>query len=242
MAGYQTVSDIYERVLEGINKTKSSSLSPDEFESLANECQMKLVKNLYSTIELVQKNIDDASSLVKEPILLIPTATNTFDLENAGVSAGGKLYDPSVSNGRYGHLFTLKVHVQWNYLDNKCFKDGVVEPDRFVECKPWKTDKSLEKDYYNRPTDERPYYWMHSTGTSQKVMKIINNRPSFAHRALLYYVAYPRLIDLNNTSPTDIDLNISVREDLVRMMISTYLERMESRRWQSVQVTESKNY
>lgn len=250
-----TASEMYESTLEGVNKYHNGSIAPNEWEILINESMMAVVKNYYIGVESVQKRIDDLSSLVRE-IVLIPTGTNLFDFENPAVSAGGAVSNrqPAV-DGRYGYLFMLNSAVLLNYKGNECIEDGVpgdayldsaktiINPVRWIMMKPMKADKrwAVTKDKYNRPTDERPYWWFFSTPGKEKTLQVITDTQSTAHRVLMQYLEHPRTILLANNTPADIDLNMHVREEVVRHAIKTYLERIESRRTNTVQQIENQN-
>lgn len=243
-AGYETVIDIYDQVLEGLDKTNNASLSPEEFESLSNECQLKIVKNRYADVERIQKRIDDLSSILNR-VDLIPTATNEFDFSNAAVTAGGKLINltPAIE-GRYGYMFLLNAAVQFSYSGNACYADGVASPEVWVKSKPLKSDFlwTLREDYYGRPNDDRPYHKLESNTTGGTKLIIVNDTASTAHRVRIEYLSYPRKILLANTLSGDIDLSISLREELVRLMIETYIERIESGRVRTNAGIESQNF
>lgn len=243
-AGYETVVDLYDQVLEGLDKTNNASISDEEFESLANECQMKIVKNRYADFERIQKRIDDLSSVTKR-VDLIPTATNEFDFSNVAVTAGGKLIDLTpVVEGRYGYLFLLNAAVQLNYSGNACYADGVASPEVWVKSKPLKSDFiwTLREDYYNRPTDDRVYHKLESNSDGGTKLLIVTDTASTAYRVRIEYLCYPRKILLANLLPGDIDLSISLREELVRMMVETYIERIESGRVRTNPGIESQNF
>ena len=234
---------MYDVFLEGINKELNGSLSDAEFEVLANECQMTYVKNRYHEFEQFQKRIDDLRSL-KRAEFITPTSGKEIDFEVATTSAGEQIVEDSPSvDGRFGYLFMLNAAVIWNYSGNDCFADGTLwggsEDDAYkylVALKPMKADKlhEIRSDYYNMPTDERPYYDLRSSGNSRNVMVLINDTASTPNTVRIEYLVHPRTILLANTGIDDVDLPIHARQEVVNLMVRTYVERMESQRTNSV--------
>ena len=150
----------------------------------------------------------------------------------------------------------LNASVLLNYKGNSCIPDGVpsdayldqnseiINPAKWIMMKPMKADKrwAVTKDKYNRPNDERPYWYFYSTPGKEKTLQVITDTPSTAYRVFMQYLEHPRTILLANTSPNDIDLNMHVREEVVRNAVLTYLERIESRRTQSAIALENQNF
>jgi hypothetical protein len=114
----------------------------------------------------------------------------------------------------------------------------------WIPVKPMKSDKRYEvpRDYYNRPTDERPYYDFLSIAPSKKVMKVINRTPSRVSRIRLEYLEYPAVIvvkqPLNLNLVTDIDFPLHMRQELVDLALTIVLERQQSQRVRSQIETE----
>lgn len=231
---------MYESLLAQLLKHNSGSLTISEFHQIINEAACKYLIDRAEDFELTQKRIDDLSSL-KKFALLVPTnvAVNEMDFENAAVvQGGGKLLDyTQTATQKFGYLRALAVGVEFNYSGNPCFTDGVpvvAHPDlvEWVPVKPMKSDKRYEAptDYYNRPTDERPYYDFYATATSKKVMKLINNTLSRVNRIRIEYLEYPKKIDHALNAVTDIDLPIHARQEVCDLALTIQLERIESRR------------
>lgn len=240
---------MYRSLLAQLLKHNSGSLTPTEFEQLINEAAIKYLVDRAEDFEIVQKRIDDLSSL-KKIAILVPTNANTneFDFEsNAVVSGGGKLLDyTQTATQKFGYLRALAVGVEWNYVSNPCFADGVPQAPiedmvEWVPVKPMKSDKrySVPQDFYNRPTDERPYYDFYSSATSKKVLKVINNTLSRANRVRIEYLEYPKLITLALNAVTDIDLPIHARQEVCDLALTIQLERIQSMRLRSQIQTES---
>lgn len=241
MSKVLTSADMFNYVLGGINKELNGSLEDSEFEELINGSQMKTVTTLAEEVEAGQRPIDDLRSILKEETL-IPTdvVNNRFDFENAGVSANGVLVvkAPAIV-GQNGYLRMLSGKVKFDFKDNKCYPDGIPSDDKpyaWMPLKPMKSDKlfSTPRDYYNRPTDDRPYWQLKSVGVSGTVMEIINNAPSRAYRVVMQYLVHPRTILLANNTIDDMDIPIHLRQTVCETAIRVYLERIESQRTRSV--------
>lgn len=244
-----TSQEMYRSLLAQLLKHNSGSLTVPEFEQLINEAAIKYLVDRAEEAELVQKRIDDLSSL-KKIAILVPTngALNEFDFENAAVvSGGGKMLDyTQTATHKYGYLRALAVGVEWNYVDNPCHTNGVPQAAmedlvEWVPVKPMKSDKrySLPQDYYNKPTDERPYYDFYSNATSKKVLKVINNTPSRANRVRIEFFEYPKLITVAQNLVTDIDLPIHARQEVCDLALTIQLERIQSMRLRNQVQTEA---
>ena len=237
MAQVTTYTELYDYVLEGINKEETGSLTDAEFEILINDSQYEYLTTRAEQVELGQKRIDDLRSLKRqETVLPIPQPGNTLDFEAVLDGAGNPLVEltPTVA-GRHGYFRMLNVAVELSYLNNPCYSDGVQSPELWHKTKPANSDKLLEirRDYYNRPNDERLYYDFRSTATSRTVMEVITDTDSTANRVRLEYLVHPRTILRTNTGIDDIDLPLHARREVCEVAIRKYIERSESKRYRS---------
>ena len=248
-----TGQDMYDLFHDMINKEENGSITIPEFESIINEHAIIYLTDRADEYERTQKRIDDLRSL-KRYEYLVPTNApeNEFDFENASViQSGGVLVDETETAGRFGYFRTTRVEVEWCYKDNPCFPDGVSsvgdqstgcdlsggstvdERDlvKWVRATPMKSDKDLRGDYYNEPTDERPYYDFLSDASSGTILKIINDTKSRANRVRLEYLVYPADIVVDTVTP--IDFPIHSRREICSLASITFLERIESQRVKS---------
>lgn len=231
-----TVQDMYDLMLDELNKENTGTVFPDEFERLINSSQLDYVTNRYYNVETTEKRTDDLRTLT----ILDETILNT------GLPvAGGELfllpYNPNAnvvtpknpSGTNHGYLFMLAVSLIVQYQNSPCAYSGT---SGLLKAKPMKSDKKYEiiRDPYNRPTEDRLYYQI--TGDS---FVVFTGTQSFATAAHIDYIRYPRKIEIVNAT-VDCELPLHARQEIVRMAVTRKLEEIESRRFQSNTVENSK--
>ena len=223
----RTATDMYNATLEFLNKEATASLSPEEFEIMVNAAQLEYVKNRYDEAEKTQKRIDDLRSImvINESILnsgANVAASEVFELpyDDAGFVTTAK--NPTGTN--HGYLFMLNCALKLSYVNNKCGFTGISE---FLKAKPMKADKrnEIERDPFNRPTDERLYY----QETGDQVI-VFTGTQSFATEARIDYLRYPVDIQIV-TSVVDSELPIHARTEIVDIVVRKVLENIESQRY-----------
>lgn len=228
-----TVLDMYNGLAQQLWKQNSASLDTQEFESLINEAQTKYIINRAEEVELVQKRIDDLTSIKRHVIITPNIGAMDFDFEASGLV---NYTDP---NERFGYLRALAVGIEWKYSGNDCFSDGV--PDRpnnndddvnWVLAYPMRSDYRYQqsKDFYWQASDEFPYYEFYSNTTSKKILKVHNGNStaSTVNRLRMEYLVHPARLTL--AQPTVIDMPVHTRQEIVDLALSIFLERTESPR------------
>lgn len=211
-----SAQDMYNAVLDGIFKTKTGTLYPDEFERLVNKTQLEYVQNKLTQEEGNQKRTDDLRELRVISPDIPPVTTNTFPLP----------YNPA--NKPPGYLYLLSASFKINYVNNKCKLTGM---SGYLMAKTMKSDWNefeVAKDPYNRPQDDRLYY---------KVVgdNIILNTGTASTGAFvqLDYYRYPRDISVTLNPNVDCELAVHARQEIVDICIRKYLEKVQDPRYQT---------
>jgi hypothetical protein len=222
-----TAADMYVSFLQFLNKEKTGTVYPEEFNVLINAAQMEFIKNRYTEVEGTQKRIDD----LKEITVLSEIIPNT----GASV-AGGEIfllpYDPNAfvvtpknpSGTNHGYLFMLRTGIFLQYVNNKCFT-GV---STMLKAKPMTADKrgEIARDPFNKPTDERLYYELNG-----QQFNVYAGGSSYAIAASIDYLRYPSDIDV--ILNIDCELSLHARQEIVDIAVRKKLEQIESPRYQS---------
>jgi hypothetical protein len=222
-----SAADMYNAFLQFLNKEKTGTVYPEEFNVLINAAQMEFIKNRYTKVEGTQKRIDD----LKEITVLQEIITNTGTLTPGGeifllpYSATGFVVTPKNPSGtNHGYLFMLRTGLFIQYVNNPCFT-GV---STMLKAKPMTADKREEimRDPFNKPTDERLYYELNG-----QQFNVYTGGQSFALRASIDYLRYPSDIDV--ILNVDCELSIHARQEIVDIAVRKKLEQIESPRYQS---------
>jgi len=223
-----TSADMYNAFLQFLNKEKTGSVYPEEFEVLINAAQMEFIKNRYSKVEETQKRIDD----LREIVVLNEIIPNT------GASVAGQErfvlpYNPSAfvitpmnpSGTNHGYLFMMRVGLYIKYIGNDCFSGT----SGMLKVKPMTSDKREEiaRDPFNKATDQRLYYEIRGD-----YFGVYTGGQSYALQASIDYLRYPRDIKVLGT-PVDCELSLHARQEIVDIAVRKKLEQIESPRYQS---------
>jgi hypothetical protein len=209
-----TAQDMYTAVLDGIFKSKTGTLYPDEFERLINKTQLEYVQNKLTQEEENQKRTDDLREIRVLSPDIPPSSLNTFPLP---YSAGNK---PP------GYLYLLAANFKLNYINNVCGLTGV---SGYLMAKTMKSDwneNELMKDPYNRPKDDKLYFKV----IGDNVILITGTNSTGAFMQIDYY-RYPR--DISVTSSIDCELAVHVRQEIVDIAIRKYLQEVQDPRYQT---------
>jgi len=234
MAQVTTYTELYDYVLEGINKEETGSLTDTEFEVLINDAQYEYLTTRAEQAELGQKRTDDLRSLKRQTIFILAPPAYILDFQDTAVEL---IDDTPAVAGQHGYFRMLNVAVELYYKNNPCYSDGVQVPELWHKTKPVNSDKLMEirRDYYNRPTDERLYYDLRGDIAllSRTVMEVITDTDSTANRIRLEYFVHPRTILRTNNTIAGIDLPLHARREVCEIAIRKYIDRMESPRYQT---------
>lgn len=222
-----TAIDMYNATLDGLNKEKTGTVFPDEWEVLINESQMNYIKNAYAKVEGTEKRIDDLKEITILDEIINNTGANVagqeiFSLPYSSTGFVTTTKNPSGTN--HGYLFMLRCGFKIAYVGNKCFSGTSA---KYLKSKPMRADKrgEIERDPFNKPTDERLYHEL-----SGNNIVLFTGTSSYGVQASIDYLRYPRKIEIVNT-PVDCELSIHARQEIVDMAIRRKLEQIESRRY-----------
>src|SRR3990167_354793 len=125
---------MYNLTLELLNKAKTSSVTPEEWNVMANSKQLELVLFLYRQYQRDESVIDKLRPIIPEPVIIPNTGAAT---------PGGEIFDLP---GDY--LRALSVSGTMYYSGETCYADG-----DGVKYHPW----FLLLDDVETIVDDNPY-------------------------------------------------------------------------------------
>lgn len=205
---------MYTYVLEGIFKQNTGTLYPQEFNDLINKCQLEYVQNKIKEEEENQKRTDDLRDLRTITTNILPSGVNTFPLP----------YNPNTNPP--GYLYLIAVNFRINYVNNRCSHTG---QSAYLPSRTLKGDWNqyeLQKDPYNKPTDEKLYYKI----VGDNVVLITGTNSTGAFMEVDYYV-YPS--DINVITSINSVLSVHCRQEICDLAVRKYLENVQDPRYQT---------
>lgn len=211
-----TAQDMYTYVLEGIFKQNTGTLYPQEFNDLINKCQLEYVQNKLKEEEVNQKRVDDLRELRTLTTNILPTTINTFPLPYNGTT------NPP------GYLYLIAANFIINYVNNKCGYTGQSTYMKAATLKGDWNEYELQKNPYNRPTDEKLYYKI----IGDNVILITGTASTGAFMQVDYY-KYPTDIDVVNSPNVSSILAVHCRQEICDIAIRKYLEVVQDPRYQT---------
>lgn len=231
-----TAQDMYNYVLDVLNKDNTGTVYPEEFELLINAAQVEFIENKYDAAELTEKRIDD----LREIVVLNEVIANT-----GGAAPGQEIfqlpYNPNAnvvtpknpSGTNRGYMFMLRASFSINYVNNICGLTGVSE---FLKAKVMTSDRrdEITRDPFNKPKDERLYYQ-----TTGDTLILFTGSQSYGVSANIDYIRYPRKIEIVNAQ-VDCELALHARKEVCDIAARKKLEQIESRRYQT-NIVETRN-
>jgi hypothetical protein len=224
-----TSADMYTAFLQFLNKEKTGTIYPDEFEVLINAAQMNVIKNRYDKVEGTQKRIDDLREIMVLGEIITNTGANTAggEIFLLPYNANANVITPKNPSGdNRGYLFMLSVGLKIQYVNDPCFT-GI--SSTYLKCKPMSADKrrEVQRDPFNKPTDQRLYYEI-----SGNQFGVLTGGQSYGVETNCDYLRYPRDIKVVGT-PVDCELALHIRQEIVDTAVRMKLEQIESPRFQS---------
>lgn len=215
-----TTAQMSTYVLEGLNKTAASSVTPAEFEVIINGALMEFVQKRYRAFDTDQQARDDLRVLVPAPL----TIPNT-----GGTSAGQELFQlpyvqsPSIGES-HGYMHLLNVGLA--LVDEQGDPIPCSISDGFVVARPLHLDGSYTADRnpFWRPTNREPYYIL--SGHAFRV----RTGGAIASQARIEYLRYPSRLTLSGGEP---ELPAHANQEICDIAIRKGLERIRDPRWQS---------
>ena len=220
MTMLSTTAQMYTYVLDGLNKTAGTTVTPTEFEVLINGSFMDWVAMNYRMLDKDERSMDNLRALIPPPAVIPNTGTNT---------PGGELFvlpyvqAPALGQS-HGYLFALNMAFRLEL-------NGVAVPcsssDGWISARALPRDLrfSVQKNPFWRPTNREPYY----SFTGQNVTAITGGAVATSLR--LEYLRYP--IALSYSPIVDPELPPNVNQEVADMAVRKHLEELESRRLQT---------
>tara|TARA_R110000868_G_scaffold78892_1_gene224656 strand:- start:665 stop:1378 length:714 start_codon:yes stop_codon:yes gene_type:complete len=231
-----TAQQMYDALLDILNKDNTGTVYPEEFETLINAAQLEFIENKYDAAELTQKRIDD----LREIVILQETIANTGP-NVAGQEIFLLPYDPNAfvitpknpSGTNNGYMFMLRASFELQYVNNICGYTGTSE---LLKSKVMTSDRrdEITRDPFNKPKDERLYYQL--TGDR---MILFTGTQSYGVSTNIDYIRYPRTIQIVNAQ-VDCELALHARKEIVDIAARKKLEQIQSPRYQT-NVVETRN-
>lgn len=221
-----TAQEMYDELLQFVNKQKTATIYPDEFEILINKIQLTWVLNRISDDDVSQKRIED---------LRILRVVDEFN--NAGTNIpGGEVfaipYDPNSNvvtpdnpGGNNGYLIAQAVEFKFQSLD-PCVT-GVTD---YMPADPYiKGDqKYIVDNPFRKPIVNEPYFLERKNN-----IYVYGGDKAYAIKLRLSYYRYPRLISVLSIPNISCELPLHAHKEIVDMAVTSYLENIESPRYQS---------
>ena len=223
-----TVQDMYDAFLSNLNKDKTGTVFPEEFEILINQAQMDYIKNKYDAVELTEKRIDDLREIVILDELIPNTGANIAGQELFALPYNANAFvvtpkNPSGTN--HGYLFMLRCALSIQYVNSPCAQSGI---SPYMKTKVMTSDKrnEISRDPFNKPTEERLYYQ-----TTGDTLICFTGTQSYGVNVQIDYLRYPRDIQIVNAQ-VDCELAVHARQEIVNIAVRKKLQQIESPRYQ----------
>lgn len=169
-----TLRQVFEAALTELSKVNAPSLLLSEFNYYLNRAVNQYINKCYNIYDVTQQTSDNLRVLKSSAILTPQLAyqdLNKGDAESqlssivqSLTNLQGATYDATLPND-YLHLLNcicvFKVKKTW-----KCYDAGsyVQLPAKRLTADSW---GQIITDFYNRPTPERPYFYIHNRNTSE---------------------------------------------------------------------------
>lgn len=223
---------MYDLFLDLINKKKTSTVPPDEFNRRINDAQELWMAEKAPEGETIQKRIDDL-----EAIRVVTDGTQTYN---------GVQLDPlsPVSTGSYEFEFLPATYPSYfrlmnasfkiTYQDNECFTDGTISD--FLHSDIMRSDRRTQilKDPFNWPKDSRLYYEIISGR-----LRLITETSSTAYQARLEYYRYPEdmVYDDDQNNWVNCEFGSKQMREITAKAATIYIEEVENTvRYQTINI------
>jgi hypothetical protein len=219
--------DMYTLTLELLNKSNTSSLTPDEWMIHANAVQLEHVLSIYEKYRSNQGTLDKLQPLI-EPLVIANTGAAAAGQEKfvlPYMTTPGPTTDYS-----YGYLRLLNISFKLNYKGNACYADGVGLEYESATLLDDDQETIIKDNPYRKAKDSRLYYQQTNNEVTVKT-----GTQSYATEAKIRFLRYPRQIDLTQSPGIgDCELPIDVRNDICHLIAKKVIEEFESGRYPSL--------
>lgn len=210
--------EVYQAVLQEINKANTRSMTPEEFNYHVKIGQLEWLKMRYWGFDKHQKTISDL-----QPIILIS------DLSVVGIIEDGQvvgLSEDFVLPDDY--LYTLQVKFKCHYLEDDCYEDGTFFGNLVAKYRL----HNLSDNPYHKGNNQKIYYqeW------GGNIRRIKGDDTIKAINCNLSYLRYPANIEVDTAGE-----NVQASEfgtmqniEIAKWTAASYLENIESMRTRSM--------
>lgn len=209
----RTGREIYEAVLEELNRSNTMSMEPNEFNHHAKVGMLEWIKLRYWAFDQHQKSIDDLDPIIVISNPMFPVYT---------VQGAERWETPSAL------LYLLRVKMEQEYQGDNCFPDGYKLP---FQAARYRTH-NLGNNAYNKPSPKQLYY-LQAGGQLIRIGE--PNATTKVTNAIIHYLRYPVFpsVDSSGESASNSEFGIMQNMEIVKWITASYLEKIESLRTQS---------
>lgn len=151
-----TVREVYEAMLIELNKEQAPSMLLEDFNYFGNKAIQQYINKQYNVYDVNQQTSDNLRVL-STTAKLTPTYTDYYGQKIAVVELP------------LDYLHILNCICSFKYKGGKkCYED---QGNEQYSAKRLTSDmwSQVHRNYYNRPTYKRPYYFIHNVNTSSEL-------------------------------------------------------------------------
>lgn len=175
-----TARQVFEAMLVELNNTSSPSLLLDDYNHFINKAIDMYINKRYANYDITQQTTDDLRVLKSTAILPVEkkiVENNAAAFGSTGDSADKELYDLISKDKSFDAIYEVNLPADYLHTLNctciysvnqtsGCYDAGDVAryAAKRLTADSWST---IMNDYYNRPTPNNPYYYIHNINTSK---------------------------------------------------------------------------
>ena len=253
----ETTQQMYQAFNDGIQKEKTSVVTPSHWNRLINEGQEQWRKTVAKEIEVNQKRIDDLQVLrvVTDGIQEYPVGTVLYPIApitgndyifNLPVDSSANINNDQGVTQNYPRYWRMLNHLfKIEYHGNEYYANDVISEWLVPHIK--KSDVNISRNPYRKPKDTRLY-----SDIKKDILYLDTGTDSVGESVKLEYLRYPREIFFDETNPVDADnpdhtpglgsvvceLPPDQRQEIVDVTVRIHIERIKDPRYESFLVEE----
>lgn len=175
-----TARQVFEAMLVELNNTSSPSLLLDDYNHFINKAIDMYINKRYANYDTTQQTTDDLRVLKSTAILPVEkkiVENNAAAFGSTGSSADKELYDLISKDKSFDAIYEVNLPADYLHTLNctciysvnqtsGCYDAGDVAryAAKRLTADSWST---IMNDYYDRPTPQNPYYYIHNINTSK---------------------------------------------------------------------------